>query len=131
MSIAKLCGLKGNQAILSADKATKKLLGESPLELLEITHLHAPVQEVSLTPTQIGELLKTPVSARKVNVLLERLGYQVKTSEQWLPTGKAKSFSELMDTSKKHSDGTPVKQLKWYQSIVAYLDMENAALSHY
>lgn len=127
MSIAKLCGLKGNQAILSADRATRKLTGESPLELLEITHLHAPVQEISLTPTQIGELLKTPVSARKVNILLESLDYQVKTGDQWLPTEKGKPFSEVLDTGKKHSDGTPVKQLKWYQSIVACLGMEKAA----
>lgn len=127
MSIAKLCGLKGNQAILSADRATRKLTGESPLELLEITHLHAQVQEISLTPTQIGELLKTPVSARKVNILLESLDYQVKTGDQWLPTEKGKPFSEVLDTGKKHSDGTPVKQLKWYQSIVACLDMEKAA----
>lgn len=127
MAIAKLAGLTGNQAILSADKATKKLIGESPLALLEITHLHAPVQEISLTPTQIGELLRTPVSARKVNILLESLDYQVKTGDQWLPTEKGKPFSEVLDTGKKHSDGTPVKQLKWYQSIVACLDMEKAA----
>lgn len=127
MSIAKLCGLKGNQAVLSADRATRKLTGESPLELLEITHLHAPVQEVSLTPTQIGELLKTPLSARKVNILLEGIGYQVKTGDQWLPTEKGKSFSEVLDAGKKHSYGTPVKQLKWYHSIVACLDMEKAA----
>ena len=62
-----------------------------------------------------------------MNVLLESLGYQVKTGDQWLPTEKAKSFSEVMDTGKKHSDGTPVKQLKWYQSIVDCLDMEKAA----
>lgn len=127
VSLAKLCGLTGNQAILSADRATRKLTGESPLELLEITHLHAPVQEVSLTSTQIGELLKTPLGARKVNLLLESLGYQVKTGDQWLPTEKGKSFSEVLDTGKKHSDGTPVKQLKWYQSIVTCLNMEKVA----
>lgn len=125
--MAKACGLKGNQAILSADRAVKQITGESPLQLLGATHLHAPVQEISLTPTQIGELLKTPVSARKVNILLDDLGYQVKTGDQWLPTEKGKSFSEVLDTGKKHSDGTPVKQLKWYQSIVTCLNMEKVA----
>ena len=127
MSIAKLCGLKGNQAILSADRATRKLTGESPLELLEITHLHAPVQEQVFTPTQIGEMLNPKLSGQKVNKLLAELGYQVKEGEFWLMTEKGKSLGELMDTQKRHSDGTPVKQLKWYQSIVACLDMEKAA----
>lgn len=126
MSIAKLCGLKGNQAILSADRATRKLTGESPLELLEITHLHAPVQEQVFTPTQIGEMLNPKLSGQKVNKLLAELCYQVKEGELWLMTEKGKSFGELMDTGKKHSNGTPVKQLKWYQSIVACLDMEKA-----
>lgn len=130
MSIAKLCGLKGNQAILSADRATRKLTGESPLELLEITHLHAPVQEQVFTPTQIGEMLNPKLSSQKVNKLLAELGYQVKVGELWLMTEKGKSFGDIMDTGKKHSDGTPVKQLKWYQFIVACLDMEKAALDH-
>ena len=127
MAIAKLAGLTGNQAILSADKATKKLIGESPLALLEITHLHAPVQEQVFTPTQIGEMLNPKLSGQKVNKLLAELGYQVKEGEFWLMTEKGKSLGELMDTQKRHSDGTPVKQLKWYQSIVACLDMEKVA----
>lgn len=127
MAIAKLAGLTGNQAILSADKATKKLIGESPLALLEITHLHAPVQEQVFTPTQIGEMLNPKLSGQKVNKLLAELGYQVKEGEFWLMTEKGKSLGELMDTQKRHSDGTPVKQLKWYQSIVACLEMEKAA----
>lgn len=127
MAIAKLAGLTGNQAILSADKATKKLIGESPLALLEITHLHAPVQEASLTPTQIGEMLQNKLSARKVNLLLEKLGYQVKNGDLWLPTPSGEKYSEFLDAGKKHSDGTPVKQLKWYQSIVTCLNMEKVA----
>jgi|GEM_PF-1098910 len=127
MAIAKLAGLTGNQAILSADKATKKLIGESPLALLEITHLHAPVQEQVFTPTQIGEMLNPKLSGQKVNKLIAELGYQVKEGEFWLMTEKGKSLGELMDTQKRHSDGTPVKQLKWYQSIVACLEMEKAA----
>ena len=127
MAIAKLAGLTGNQAILSADKATKKLIGESPLALLEITHLHAPVQEQVFTPTQIGEMLNPKLSGQKVNKLLAELGYQVKEGEFWLMTEKGKSLGELMDTQKRHSDGTPVMHLKWYQSIVAGLNMEKVA----
>lgn len=128
MSIAKLAGLKGNQAVLSADRATRKLVGQSPLELLEITHLHAPVQEVSLTPTQIGELLTPAIGARKVNQKLAEIGLQERAGEMWVATEKGIPYCEVLDTGKKHSDGTPVKQLKWYQSVVGQLvALERAA----
>lgn len=127
IGIAKLAGLNGNQAILSADRATRKLLGQSPLELLEITHLHAPVQEVSLTPTQIGELLVPTISAIKVNQKLAEIGLQEKVAGIWVATEKGSTHCEVLDTGKKHGDGTPIKQLKWYQSVVEIIGMERAA----
>ena len=119
--MAKAFGLKGNQVFLSADRAVKQITGESPLELLGATHLHAPVQEQVFTPTQIGEMLDPKLSGQKVNKLLVELGYQTKEGDVWLMTGKGQGLGELFDTGKKHNNGTPVKQLKWYQSMVAEL----------
>ncbi|WP_180176919.1 ORF6N domain-containing protein [Acinetobacter sp. YH12039] len=118
LSMAKMIGLEGNQAILSADRAVQKITGESPLQLLDATHLHSPVQEQVFTPTQIGEMLEPKLSGQKVNKVLVDLGYQVKEDDIWLMTEKAQGLGELFDTGKKHSDGVPVKQLKWYQSVV-------------
>ena len=117
MAMAKLIGLEGNQAILSADRATRKLVGESPLELLEAT-LTAPVQQVTLTPTQIGKELVPSVSAQKVNDLLEALGFQVKVSGVWAATEKGAPHCEVIDTSKRHNDGSMIKQIKWYASVL-------------
>ena len=78
LSMAKMIGLEGNQAILSADRAVQKITGESPLQLLDATHLHAPVQEQVFTPTQIGKMLEPKLSGQKVNKVLVDLGYQVK-----------------------------------------------------
>lgn len=116
--MAKACGLKDNQAILSADRAVKQLTGESPLQLLGATHLHAPVQQIVLTPTQIGQQLEPSISAVKVNVLLADLGLQIKIGENWTPTQKGMDYAEVMDTQKRHSDGTPVKQVKWFSSVM-------------
>ena len=118
LSMAKMIGLEGNQAILSADRAVQKITGESPLQLLDATHLHAPVQEQVFTPTQIGKMLEPKLSGQKVNKVLVDLGYQVKEGDIWLMTEKAQGLGELFDTGKKHNDGVPVKQLKWYQSVV-------------
>ncbi len=122
LSMAKMIGLEGNQAILSADRAVQKITGESPLQLLDATHLHAPVQEQVFTPTQIGEMLEPKLSGQKVNKVLVDLGYQTKEGNIWLMTEKAHGFGELFDTGKKHSDGVPVKQLKWYQSVVQLVE---------
>lgn len=119
--MAKACGLKDNQAILSADRAVKHLTGESPLQLLGATHLHAPVQQIVLTPTQIGQQLEPSISAVKVNVLLADLGLQIKIGENWTPTQKGMDYAEVMDTQKRHSDGTPVKQVKWFSSVMDLL----------
>ena len=125
LSMAKAFGLQGNQAILSADKATRKLTGESPLELLDITHLHAPVQQMTFTPTQLGQQLTPSISAMKVNVLLFDLGLQEKVNDTWLPTDKGNAYAEVLDTGKKHSNGTPVKQVKWYSGIVDLLEQHH------
>lgn len=127
MAMAKLIGLEGNQAILSADRATRKLVGESPLELLEAT-LTAPVQQVTLTPTQIGKELDPSVSAQKVNELLEvLLGFQIKVSGVWVATEKGAPHCEVIDTSKRHNDGSTIKQIKWYASVLELIQAKGEA----
>jgi len=121
LKIAILAGFEGNQAVLSADKGTQKLIGVSPLKLIDSTHLVAPKQELTLNPTQLGQLMVEPKSARKVNSLLQEKGLQEKVADQWVATEKGRVFSELLDTGKKHSDGTPIKQLKWFQSVLNLL----------
>ena len=126
MAMAKLIGLEGNQAILSADRATRKLVGESPLELLEAT-LTAPVQQVTLTPTQLGKELDPSVSAQKVNELLEVLGFQIKVSGVWVATEKGAPHCEVIDTSKRHNDGSTIKQIKWYASVLELIQAKGEA----
>ena len=121
LKIATLAGFEGNQAVLSADKGTQKLIGVSPLKLIDSTHLVAAKQELTLNPTQLGQLMVEPKSARKVNALLQEKGLQEKVADQWVATEKGRVFSELLDTGKKHSDGTPIKQLKWFQSVLTIL----------
>ena len=77
------------------------LVGQNLLVKVRLTHrLHAPVQEASLTPTQIGEMLQNKLSARKVNLLLEKLGYQVKNGDLWLPTPSGEKYSEFLDAGR-------------------------------
>lgn len=121
LKIAHLHGFEGNQALISADKAVKTLTGYSPMKLIGATHLVAEVQAQMLNATELGKQLSPQLSAVKTNLLLAGLGLQVKVEGKWEATEQGKPYSIYLDTSKKHSDGTPVKQLKWYTTVLPLL----------
>lgn len=121
LKISQLYGFEGNQALISADKAVKTLTGYSPMQLIGATHLVAEVQAQMLNATELGRQLSPQLSAVKTNLILAGLGLQVKVEGKWEATEAGKPYSVYLDTSKKHSDGTPVKQLKWYTTVLPLL----------
>lgn len=126
LSIAKLTGLKGNQAILAAAQGTEKLMGTNPLQLIGQVHLLAVEQARHCTPTELGKELGE--SAQAFNRRLHKAGLQAKDARgHWQPTAAGAPFAVLMDTGKRHSDGAPVQQLKWLESVVAHLTDPKAA----
>lgn len=113
-------GIEGNQLALAVDKSAKSVTGITLLGVSGIK-LIAPVQENSLPPKAIG--VELGLSAQAVNKLLTEYGYQIKHRDHkgnpyYEQTEKSKTLSEFVDTNKKHSNGTPVKQLKWYFRVV-------------
>ncbi len=128
-TIGTLAGFKGNQLTLSANLATRKLTWIDPLELMELTHLPVEAQEALLIPKQIGERLGG-LSSIKVNKMLEELALQVQTSyvgkgdlvkKFWELTEEGKQYGIYVDTSRKHTDGTPIRSIKWYESVIELL----------
>jgi len=127
IEMANLCGLTGNMAIISANNATLKITGKNPLELLGSTHLLSNDQQLYLTPTELGHVLDTPLSAQKINAKLAKMGLQncrqaMKKHKRWEPTKKGSKYSVLMDTGKASGEGTPVQQLKWKKEVVELLN---------
>ena len=118
LNIAKLCGLVGNMAVLSADTGTMALTGKSALKLIGLTHLIADPNGKVYTPTELGKLIKPTVSAIKFNLMLEAAGLQKRELDQWVPCEKAKGLYEWLDTNKKYINGSPVKQLKWFKRVI-------------
>ena len=113
-------GITGNQLTLTLDKIYRKHMGYSALQAAGI-NLIAPVQEQFLTPTEIAETLgigKGITGAKVINTLLENAGYQCKIAKNWELLGVGKKFGVVLDTNKKHSDGTPVRQVKWNSGIL-------------
>ena len=112
-------GLKGNQATLALDKYIKSCIGRSALEAGGV-ELVAPSKKQLLTPTEIGK--EFGLSARRVNELLAGAGFQCKIGDKWETLELGEPYSEMLDTNKKYSDGTPVCQLKWYSSILPIVE---------
>ena len=121
VKIAKLFGLEGNHALLSANTAIKNLHGIDCMATLEITGLIAESQVQYFTPSIIGKPLG--LSAVKINKALENADFQIqrrghKNRLVWEVTEKGKQHSQLIDTNKRHSDGSPIHQIKWASDVM-------------
>ena len=119
--MAKAAGLKGNNAVLSANVLARKITGTDCLELLGATHLITVDQQLHFTPTEIGAQIDGK-SGQYINKILTNMGLQdaVKTKKKlmYIPTSKGKKFTVLTDTGKQRSDGSMVQQVRWKQNVV-------------
>lgn len=124
MEFVEMLGLDKNQAIFSANHSLKQFYNVDYLSNLNITHLISPTQQQFVTPTELGSQLN--LSAKTINQKLESLGFQTSTRNHknrltWLVTDLGKQYAQLLDTNKKHSDGTPVMQIKWDHKIIEFI----------
>jgi len=117
MRTLKAFGITGNAAVLACDQYCEKIMGQRLLPALGMTHLHADPRGMTYTPTELGGRRSTPISAKAYNIFLSMAGMQTRENDKWIPTPEAAGLYEWLDTGKRHSDGTPVKQLKWFAEV--------------
>lgn len=94
------------------------------LEAMGHTALLAPVQDQVIIVSDIAAQLG--IGVRDVNPLLIAAGFQTPFRDHkgrlgYVLTDEGKRYGSYFDTGKKHGDGTPVKQIKWYTSVVDVL----------
>lgn len=119
LPVLKSYGIDHNSAVISANRTAKEATGYDILALGNV-QLEAPNQKyLPLTATELGNI--KGITANKMNKLLAENDFQFKVGKDWTPTEKAKGFFKLLDIGKKHSNGTPVTHLKWYESVLAEL----------
>lgn len=114
--VARLIGLDKNAAAISANQAIAKLTGTNVMQLLGAPHLESEQQVIFHTPTDLGK--RIGVSGRGMNMLLAEAGLQAKHGEHWTPLPAAEGFCRIMDTGKRHGDGTMVQQVKWADAVL-------------
>ena len=117
--IFEVAGIKANQLALALDKVHASYTGRSALEAGQIT-LTAPSKKQLLTPTEIGSHFG--FSANRVNEILAGAGYQHKISGKWEALPPGEGYAVMQDTGKRHSNGTPVRQLKWDSGILEVME---------
>ena len=117
--ILKAADITGNQLALALDKVMTAETGKSALVLAGV-QLVAPTQTHLLTPTDLGKSLG--LSGMAVNKKLAAMGYQTKTDNGWELTARGlEAGGVFLDTNKRHSNGTPIRQLKWPANIASQL----------
>ena len=114
---ARALGLDKNAAAISANQAVAKLTGTNVMQLLGATHLESAQQVLFFTPTDLGKIIG--VGPRQMNLLLAEAGLQAKRGEHWTPLEAAEGFCRIMDTGKRHGDGTMIQQVKWAEGVLA------------
>jgi len=127
VGIARVFGFRGNQAYLYANRMIIKLYGIDCLDLMGHKALICEKQEHHLTPTEIGKMMGG-ISARKVNQKLAQAGIiesyrDGKNRPRWKATEKGKKYTVLKDTAKQHTDGTPIQQMFFLESVISFLEM--------
>lgn len=114
--VARLLGMDKNASAISANQAVAKRTGTNMLQLLGATHLENEQQVLFFTPTELGK--RVGVSGRGMNMLLAEAGLQAKQGEHWAPLDAAEGFCRVMDTGKRHGDGTMIQQVKWSDGVL-------------
>ena len=123
--IFETAGIKDNQLTLAMDKVYESYTGRSALAAGEI-QLEAPIKQQALTPSEIGAELE--LSGRRINEILAGAGFQHKIGDKWEPLEPGMPYAVMIDTNKRHSNGTPIRQLKWNSSIISLIEeMERVA----
>lgn len=121
--VARLIGLDKNSAAISANQAVLQLTGTNMLTMLGQTHLEADKQELVFNVSDLSD----GISGMKMNRMLLSAGMQTNVDGRWVPTEIGKKFSRVFDTGKRHGNGTPVQQIKWFREVLNELSIGEAA----
>jgi len=120
-----LFGIESNMQTLALNNAMQKKFGVNMLERWGINELKSETQEQILTISDIANQLN--IGKHKVNPILIEMGLQIsardhKNNIYYELTDAGKKYAVYVDTGKRHkTDGSPVRQIKWYASVVEVL----------
>jgi hypothetical protein len=117
--IARLMGCDRNSASISANNFVYQTTGTNVMSLLGMTHLESEKQALCFSVSDLMD----GVSGVKMNKMLQAAGMQTNQDGRWVPTDAGGKFSKVFDTGKRHGNGTPVQQVKWFKTVLEKLSI--------
>jgi hypothetical protein len=117
-------GITGNAKQIALNNSIKQQFDCDILQLFGIESPVAEVQQALLIPTEIAKRVGLK-NARPVNVKLIEFGLQTKHRDDkkrlyYELTEEGLKHAQYQDTGKKHNSGTPVRAIKWYESVLQF-----------
>jgi hypothetical protein len=117
-------GIIGNAKQIALNNSIKQQFGCDMLQLFGIESQVAEIQQALLIPTEIAKRAGLK-NARPVNLKLTELGLQTnhrdhKNRLYYQLTEDGIKHGQYQDTGKKHNSGTPVRTIKWYESVLKF-----------
>jgi hypothetical protein len=117
-------GIIGNAKQIALNNSIKQQFGCDMLQLFGIASQPAEIQQVLLIPSDIAKRVGLK-SARPVNLKLIEFGLQTKHRDRknrlyYQLTEKGLKHAQYQDVGKKHNLGTPVRAIKWYDSVLQF-----------
>jgi len=117
-------GVIGNAKQIALNNFIKAQFGYDALKIFGIESQVAEIQKALLIPTEIAKRVGLK-SARPVNLKLTELGLQTnhrdhKNRLYYELTEDGIKHGQYQDTGKKHHSGTPVRTIKWYESVLQF-----------
>ncbi len=120
-----LFGIESNMQTIALNNAMQKKFGVNMLETWDVKGLKSETQDQTLTVSDIANQLS--IGKHKVNPILIEMDLQTsardhKNNIYYELTNAGKKYAIYVDTGKRHkTDGSPVRQIKWYASVVEVL----------
>ena len=117
-------GIVGNAKQIALNNSIKQQFDCDMLQLFGIESPVAEIQQALLIPTEIAKRVGLK-NARPVNVKLIEFGLQTKHRDDkkhlyYELTEEGLKHAQYQDTGKKHNSGSPVRAIKWYESVLKF-----------
>jgi hypothetical protein len=117
ISIGKLLGARESLIRAEATHAVHRIYPDVNVKAL-LKDNKSDVQDLALTPTELGAIKGIDLSPQQVNLVLAQEGLQTRVGKVWALTTEGEPYGEYNNCAKGHSDGVTVKQLKWFLGMV-------------
>jgi len=114
---------------ITSNRAVQKETGIDFIELSEKRGLE--ISDKFLTPTELAELSQNPQfltksgkgSGRKMNLELEKYGFQFLKDKVWIQTESGKEFSKFVQNKSKYSEKN-IFHLNWKKDVLEKLSVD-------